>query len=185
MTNRQISQPDAHELQLSLQRFITIFEKECRNSYIVGLERQKFFDLHKLVEAIGSAFAAKTWDRFSQTTKPEIDESAQCLALEKYTARRFHILRGLETETKYFIGKLGAASQRRDWGTYVQALKIAGADPKVTSLLDNIRNLIRNPLMHPNDWLNRDEAVELFCICQTALRVLISDMETKGLLPTI
>lgn len=181
--NRAISHAEACELQLSLQRFITIFEEECRSSYMVGLEKQKFFDLHILVEAVESAFAARTWASFSQTTKREIDESAKCLALERYTSSGFHILRGLETEIKNFIVKLGAVAQKRDWGNYVQVLKSAGAHAKVTAVLDSIRTLHRNPLMRPDDWLNRDEAVDLFCICQTALRAIITDMEAKGLLP--
>jgi hypothetical protein len=65
-----------------------------------------------------------------------------------------------------------------------RTLKVGGADGKVTALLDNVRTLHRNPLMHPDDWLSEDEAVELFCICQTALRVIIVDMEAKNLLPT-
>ena len=46
-----------------------------------------------------------------------------------------------------------------------------------------ITNLYRKPLMHPQDMLTPDEAVNLFCVCQSAVEGLVSDMLAKGVLP--
>lgn len=39
--------------------------------------------------------------------------------------------------------------------------------------------------MHPEDFLDKDRAVELFCLVQAGLSRLITDMETKRLLPPL
>jgi hypothetical protein len=38
-------------------------------------------------------------------------------------------------------------------------------------------------MMHPEDWLSKDEAIGLFNTAQTALERLISDMEKREMLP--
>ena len=60
-----------------------------------------------------------------------------------------------------------------------------GADPKLIATLDNIRSLDRNPLIHPEDWLSKDDAIGVFNTAQTAFDRLVSDMEKRKLLPSL
>jgi hypothetical protein len=159
-------------------------ERECTKKYIIGLEKQRALDPQTLIERIEDAFAPGCWNRLSSITKKECEECGKCLALERYTAAGFHVLRGVESELRNYVALLiGARPNKRDWGFYIETLKQNGANPKLIATLDNIRSLDRNPLMHPEDWLDQDEAIAIFNTAQTALNRLISDMEAKSLLP--
>ena len=110
-------------------------------------------------------------------------ECGRCLAFERYTASGFHILRALESEIRdYLIMVTHNMPKKRDWGYYIEELEKNNANQKMLTALDNIRNLDRNPLMHPEDWLRKDDAVGLFNLGKTALHRLITDMKKQGLL---
>ena len=60
-------------------------------------------------------------------------------------------------------------------------LKSNGAAKEVTDNLYNIKDNYRNPLMHPEDTLEMDEAVSLFGVAQSMIEMLVRDMEKRGL----
>src|SRR5258707_981787 len=105
------------------------------------------------------------------------------LSFERYTAAGFHMLRGVESEIRDYVFLVSHAQpKKRDWGYYVEFLTDNGADKKLMANLDSIRNLDRNPLMHPEDILDQQEAIAIFSSCLIAIERLISDMDKKGLL---
>lgn len=174
------------QLRTHLREFEVTFENECRRIYVVALEKQRALDTHTLVESIEAAFSAGMWCRFSKMTKREAEESGKCIAFERYTASGFHILRAVESEIRDYIYLLTHAKPlKRDWGEYIKTLQNNGANPKLVSTLESIRSLDRNPLMHPEDWLEQDDAIALFNAGVTAMNRIISDMERQGLLPPL
>jgi hypothetical protein len=70
--------------------------------------------------------------------------------------------------------------QRRNWGKYIEELERVGASSKVIDLL-KILKARRNPLMHPQDSLEVEEAIGLIAICQSVTETLISDIQRRGL----
>jgi hypothetical protein len=44
-------------------------------------------------------------------------------------------------------------------------------------VLENIRTLDRNPLMHPEIWLDIDEAIAVFTVSQTAIVRLVAGIK--------
>ena len=54
------------------------------------------------------------------------------------------------------------AGVTRNWGAYIKALETAKAEKKITVFLDHIREECRNPISHPNEMLELDEAFALF-----------------------
>jgi hypothetical protein len=184
--NRPVSQAESDDLEIELQAFVTSFHDECSRAYIVAVEKQRAFDLHTLVESIETAFDGDTWVRLSIFSKREIKESGRCLALERYTASGFHMLRAIENETRDCATLVGCAQPtRRDFGDYIKILKENGADGRLVAVLDNVRSLERNPLVHPEDWLKQDEAVNIFCIAQAVFSRLMACLEKMNLLPPI
>jgi len=173
-------------IETAINRTVDTFERECAKKYIVGLEKQRALEPKTLIEEIQSAISPECWQRLSSITKREVEECGKCLAFERYTAAGFHILRGVESEVRdYVCLMLHGRPQKRDLGYYIEVLRANSADVKLLASLDSIRNLDRNPLMHPEDWLNRDEAIGIFNTVQTALERLIADMEKKSLLPPL
>jgi hypothetical protein len=173
-------------IEVAINRMVDTFERECSQKFIVGLEKQRALEPKTLIEEIESAISPDCWNRLSGRTKREIEECGKCLAFERYTAAGFHMLRGIENEVLDYIWLLAVPIPApRGLGHYVTILKDNGADAKLIASLDNIRNLDRNPLMHPQDWLDKDQAIGIFNTAQTAFERLVADMETRKLLPAL
>lgn len=68
--------------------------------------------------------------------------------------------------------------KNRNWGEYIETLGKLGA---VSDLIDELRVLKakRNPLMHPQDILDQDEARQLFCLCEASLCAVIDDVRLR------
>jgi hypothetical protein len=132
------------------------------------------------VEQIENCFSPESWSVIEASAKKEFEESGKCLAVERYTAAGFHSLRGVECVIRQYIVELaGNLPKKRDWGHYIEVLRQHGADASLVAVLDNVRSLERNPLMHPEDWLNIDDAIAIFMISQSAVARLVSDIKRK------
>lgn len=176
--NTLITPSDMATLRNNLGALITFLRDEAQHNYVVCIESQRLLSPYNLVEKIESCFSPDTWNTMAYDAKREFEESGKCLAFERYTGSAFHALRGVECVIRQYIEKLtGSLPEKRDWGNYVQVLKDKGADPSLTAVLDNIRSLDRNPLMHPEDWLDIDEAIAVFTISQTAINRLVAGIK--------
>ena len=173
---------DWDRIQRRVQDFETELRKETQCSYFACVEKQRLLTPYVLVERIEDSVTQKTWKYMSKTARREIEESGRCLAFDRYTASGFHILRCVETIVREYISACGVAltNSDRNWGKYVDILKQNGASNEVTSMIDNLRRDDRNTLMHPEKFLNQDDAIGLFNLCQAALDRLINDMEKRG-----
>lgn len=186
IANRVIADSEVMNLASAINGAIITFEAECGRVFIVGLEKQRALQPKTLIEEIEDAFSPDCWNRLSNVTKREIEESGKCLAFERYTAAGFHMLRALETEVRDYIHLLPASMpSNRNLGQYITTLKDNGAAPNLIAVLDNIRSLDRNPLIHPEHWLGKDEAIGIFNTAQTAIERIIADMEKRKLLPEL
>jgi hypothetical protein len=123
--------------------------------------------------------------RLTQACKSEIDEAGKCLVYERSTAAGFHILRSVELTIRQYLmsisGFVMPPLNRQNWGEYLDLLKKNGAARVVTDHLHNIKDNYRNPLMHPEDSLELDEAVSLFAVAQSMSEMLVTDMLSRGL----
>jgi len=157
-------------------------QEECKHLYVLCVEDQRLMSAYVLVEKIENACSTKTWKYMSKLARREITESGKCLAVERYTASGFHILRCVESVIREYIQAMGVvlATSDRNWGTYVTKLKEKSAADEVTSIVDNMRRDDRNTLMHPEKFLNQDDAIGLFNLALTALDRLINNMEKHG-----
>jgi hypothetical protein len=103
------------------------------------------------------------------------------LAFDLPTATGFHMLRATEAVLIEYKTAAGVKkSKTRNWNKYIQDLKAAGADQKIVAILDQIRDLHRNPLMHPEVVLTMPEASAIFGICQSAITIMAQDMEKRA-----
>jgi hypothetical protein len=140
-------------------------------------------DVHKLAGKISSGFPKATLELLNDFVRHDIDHSGNCLAFELPTSSGFHILRAVETCAKAYVhaatGQLPPI-RNRNWGEYIERLKNAGAHDDVVDLL-RILKAKRNPLMHPYDNLDVDEAISLLCICQAGIDTIVDDLRRKSL----
>jgi hypothetical protein len=178
--DRPVTPWEATTLRSAATALTSTIRDEARHNYILCIENQRCLSAHSLVDRIENCFSVEAWSVIDKDAKREFEESGKCLGVERYTGAGFHSLRGVECVIRQFIVELtGSLPKKRDWGHYVEVLNRNGADASMVAVLDNIRSLERNPLMHPEDWLDIDDAIGIFTLCQTAVTRLVTDIKKK------
>jgi hypothetical protein len=161
-----------NELEIVLSHELPQVDTYC-------LSRKAIYDTSELVEHADKIIPAQLMERISDEAIYELRQAGRCLAFECPTAAAFHLLRATETVLRtYFVALVKEEPKKRDWGYYIDTLKKSSAPEKVTGVLDQIRQVHRNPTIHPEDVLSMDEAIVLFGICQSAIVAMASDLQS-------
>jgi HEPN domain-containing protein len=112
----------------------------------------------------------------------DIQEAGKCLAVARYTACVFHLMRVMEIGVQRFGQKLGVKlAEEKEWGTILNKItdKLDAKYPPKTHLtrhqkaardryaeavtyLTNVKNAWRNQTMHPKRTYTPDEAERVF-----------------------
>ena len=116
----------------------------------------------------------------------DLQDAGRCLAYELGTACAFHLWRAVETAVAVYYQALTKSSfsadkVQRNWGAYIRALEKKGADPKITTFLEHVKDNYRNPQTHPDEVVAIDEAQALFGVALTSIHQLIA--AARGLTP--
>jgi hypothetical protein len=174
-------------MRSSLDAFRHVLAVECRKSETYFIEKVVGFDLQTLLHSADENIHQAIRSSVPETALKEIREAGRCLALENYTASGFHTLRGLEVVIgAYYKAVSGKEKDFRSWHDYVEALEELakekdGKTPKYPSskaaaMIDRMRELDRNPLMHPSDTLDEMAADSLFKLGVITITELAKDM---------
>jgi hypothetical protein len=110
-----------------------------------------------------------------------------CLAFDLPTACGFHVFRATDGMLRKYCNHFGGVLKGggRDWGKYITALRDVLQDqskPKkpngrTIELIDSIRAIDRNPLVHPEQNLDSDGALLAFDLCKTAVSLMVTDIK--------
>lgn len=179
---------DADYFRKNVLEFETILGDELSKLPIFCLEDEKIgnFAIAKLLNGASNGYPVKAKTRITPPCKSEIDEAGKCLVYERSTAAGFHALRSVEVTIRQYLFSIPGFAMpplnRQNWGEYLTLLKNNGAARDVTDHLHNMKDNYRNPLMHPEDSLEIDEAVSLFAVAQSMNEMLITDMLKRGLI---
>jgi hypothetical protein len=111
----------------------------------------------------------------------DIRQAGRCIAFNLGTAAAFHIIRCAETFIwKYYalvIGHLPPV-KIRNWGTYIRNLTASGkADSKVIAWMTQIKDQYRNPVLHPNEVVTPDDALEFINACTSLMMCIARELE--------
>ena len=94
---------------------------------------------------------------------PDVREAGKCLAYDLPTSAEFHIFRAVESVLrKYHAHVTGGNSppKQRNMGVYIKSLIASGkGNPKVIAALQQMKDLHRNPVSHPEAILTQEEAL--------------------------
>ena len=173
-------------LKKLIKDFETVLDNELEKAPIFCLERIGNLSTDSLLDGAHKGYAEYARSFLSQLCKDEIDEGGRCLAYERATASGFHILRSVEVAIRQYLEKIPGFTMpplnRQNWGEYIKLLKDNSAAKVIVDALQNIKDNYRNPLMHPEDTLQLDEAIGLFCVCQGMTESLVADLKRRGLI---
>lgn len=96
-------------------------------------------------------------------------QAGMCLAFNLGTAAAFHAARSTETVIALYYEKLLGSLptiKSRNWGAYHRNLaKCPSPDAKVLAWLKHLTEEYRNPVLHPEETLSTDAAIEFLNAC--------------------
>jgi hypothetical protein len=112
----------------------------------------------------------------------DIEEAGKCIALERFTAAVFHLMRAMECAVKALSSKLGISNTDRVWGNLLSDMhaKIE-AMPKGKSrdqwseshsLLYHVKQAWRNDVMHPKETYTAEQARDVLQAVRSFMRHL-------------
>jgi hypothetical protein len=105
----------------------------------------------------------------------DLNQAGRCLAFELSTAAGYHTLRATEKVLREYY-QLGVPTTEQVAGvrmkTAIDQLGKHGGEKKTLAVLDQLRSLHRNPIDHPDVFLDFAEALELFNICMAAVSAM-------------
>jgi hypothetical protein len=171
---------EAHELNLvrtRLDRFETVLNAELQKHLTYLVSQIGGLSMPLLVNKAEVNLPEDALPVIPDSVKKDFREAGRCLAFEVPTAAGFHAMRATEAVLRiYYKLVTGKEPDRIDWGTCTQELKKGRANQKVVQVLDQIRDLHRNPLMHPQDFLTMKDAIGLFDIAKSAIGALAEEI---------
>lgn len=108
----------------------------------------------------------------------DIKAGARCLAFDLHTAAGFHFHRANEAVLRSYFDVVAGSDNRpktRNMGDYIKKMESLGVgDAKVIDVLKSLKDLHRNPLMHPDDLIQSiDEALSLYAAIRAAIGYML------------
>lgn len=175
--NAVIVPSDIYAIANGLRDFQTILNTELGQLDTYFISRTGIYSTPELIERADEHFGPDIREKFSESTKLDIKQAGRCLAFQLPTAAGFHIMRATESVLKqYYKAHTNKPPRSSNWNAYITELKKTKANLKVLGILDQIRDLHRNPTIHPEVVLSDSEALVLFGIAQSAITAMIQDM---------
>jgi hypothetical protein len=117
----------------------------------------------------------------------DLNEATKCIAFELLTASGFHLHRANETVLRAYFKAMAPPGMRapksRNMGDYLKVMTEKGiGEPKVIAALTQLKDLHRNPLMHPEDKIeNVDEALSLMGAVRSAIGEMLKAIPNLAL----
>ena len=161
----------------ALDDFEVVFRAELANADAYYVTRKGAFDTKILVEQGAALWSADLTQKVPNSAF-DIGEAGRCIAFELGTAAGFHILRATEAVMYAYwktLNEEGKVLKNRNLGALISSLEqIDQADQKIIAALLQLKDLHRNPLMHPEDTLTVEQAMRLYGVAQSAVDAMLA-----------
>ena len=168
------------QVQNALQQFETVFSAEMDVGAVFLVTPKRGYNIRDLVDHGEVIFPIELLTKVPEAIK-DIQSAARCIAFELPTAAAFHMHRANEAVMlKYWdaITNGAARPKNRNIGIFLEKLdKLKKGDAKVKAALRDLKDLHRNPVLHPEDTLETiDEAIALMNNVHTAVVHMLKTM---------
>jgi len=117
----------------------------------------------------------------SESAKRDFNQAGRCLAFELATAAGFHTMRSVEAVLRDYwtlVKKPVSGTKPPEMAQCINELRASGEELKLMDILDHIRDLHRNTLMHPEAFLQMTESLRLFDIAKSAISAMVERIHT-------
>jgi hypothetical protein len=181
----QLDQEQVNKFNGALYVFTQALQLELGRAPIFYVTPKGVYDTRRLINNADAIFAGYE-DRLPSETLRDAREAGRCFAFSLHTAAGFHIARATEAVIKRYMAAHGCPDPKesqRNWGAYTRALTEKNANKTIVHHIDQIRELHRNPITHPEVTLTQSEANSLYSMCQSLIQAMVADMEQKKAVP--
>lgn len=157
-----------------VKEFETVLAAELQDTDTYFISKKGIYVTSDLIDAADMALDEDVRSVISPEAIVDFKESGKCLAFDLATAAGFHAMRATENVLRQYHALIvnPLAGTKCDWGQCIVELRKAGADTKTLGVVDQIRDLHRNPLMHPEAFLTVQDALRLFDIAKSAISAM-------------
>jgi hypothetical protein len=172
----------SYRITSTANRFQTILAAEMQTLDTYHASQKALYSTQDLIERADIVFPEAIRTSVPAETVEEIRAAGRCLAFELPTACGFHIVRATEAVIReYYRSIVGTVPKvkARNWGSYIKFLKQKGADSKITTVLEQVKDTYRNPIIHPEDVLEMEDAIILFGMAQGVIVSMMKDIATR------
>jgi hypothetical protein len=174
----------------SAKDFETVLANELPGLDIYHVSSIGIYSTPALIEnaelAILEGLSEKCRGVVTESTKRDFNQAGRCLAFELATAAGFHTMRSVEAVLRDYwilVKKPASGTKPPEMAQCINELRSSGEDPKLMDILDHIRDLHRNTLMHPEAFLQMTEALRLFDISKSAISAMAERMHAINTAP--
>ncbi len=156
----------------------TVLAAECQvlDTYLVV--KRGAYSTADLVERAHIAFGTIA-EKLPDQAKADFDQAGRCVAFDLPTAAAFHIFRGTEVIIRaYYKAVTGKEPKKkmRNWFAYIKVLRQCNADNRITSFLDHLRETYRNPILHPEENVDAEQALVMFGACISVSTLMLNEI---------
>lgn len=169
-------------VETAAKEFETVLQAELQVMSAYYASQKALYSTPDLVDRAEIIFPKEVRDKVSEDAINDVRQAGKCLAFDVPTAAGFHILRATEDIIREYYGLVVGtlpAKKSRNWGVYIKGLRAHGADQKIVAALEQVKDMHRNPIMHPEVVLTTDEAISLFGIAQGIIVAMVLDIEKR------
>ena len=148
--------------------FETLFATELENLDTYFVSKKGIFSTTELIERAENVLPGSVISKLPPECITDLRQAGRCLAFECPTAAGFHIFRAVETVMKKYLLSIGG-TLKQNWGALIIEMEAQNASKEITSALRQMKDLHRNPVMHPEEFLTNDEATSSLMIGQSVI----------------
>ncbi|MCI1143710.1 hypothetical protein MOP88_17680 [Sphingomonas sp. WKB10] len=164
-------------LKTEFSQFEAILKAILQTADLYYVSQKGGFDTAFLTENGEALFPSTLKDKVPEAV-PDIRSAARCLAFELPTAAALHFHRADESVLIRYFDQVAGVDSRppsRNMGDYINIMKTKKVgDLRVIEVLKGLKDLHRNPLMHPDDSIDTiDEALSLYAAVRAAIGYMI------------
>lgn len=156
--------------------FETVFKAEFSSANIFLTTPKGGYDVGYLVD-YGRALFPTSLEKKVNGAIFDIEQATRCLAFELWTAAGFHLHRANESVVIRYMKILGEPKindKDRNLGKYIGEIERLGGEPRIISCLRDLKDLHRNPLMHPDQSLEgMDDTLALLSAVHNAIATML------------
>jgi len=174
-----ITEQEARQLTDAATKFKVVYEEELAQVVVYAVTPKGIYATEKLVDHGNEAVSRTVAPALSKEAVDDLRAAGRCLAFALWTAAGFHIARATESVIRTLMELAGCpapADSQRNWGRYIGLLEGAGVDPQITHHLRQVKDLHRNPLIHPEHNLGESDAMGLLAICTSLVERMGQDI---------